>query len=586
MNAVRVLAMLAAILICIGSSSAAAEDESKSFVDKMFCETLPFEEDSADEFMSEKREINRLCAEAENPDFDAAIHEVNVKLQELKAKAIARYGENYEDWDAAFLTGRLLSWSWESTFTENLGQRLSVHKGDLIRALQDDKTWADFQSEIDEVTRGFNVPLELNFRMDHKIVTLCREKLGEDDPATLKRTINLIRDYSLMGDSKTALAMELKIVMKVSESFGEKSNEVAELLSLMAYDCKTLGLYQYSEDLLLKAIAINRELHGEEHSPELLANLVALIDLRKVSPASDVKLYGALEKAARGLSDDDLYRLGYKRFEILNDPVNDAEKLVKLSEACTRERNLIEGYRGYDYIKAVDMSLEQAESAKVLGWYAMSFTDDLMAMADCKLNLGKYHHKTLVTLCNLSDDYLALNQPDDALELAQKAYYTSREIYGDRHPCTIRAIHSLTNVYRHEGRFSDALSLDGKAYELSKSVFVKGSAGEPSENLTILADIADDYNGLRDYPSAIKFCEEYLSKYTARNSYDPEVAQVRKNLALLYNIGGKYAKTVKLYDFLRQKDGSYSLAGLLVGGLTAGHTADVFGIAAERRAVS
>lgn len=90
--------------------------------------------------------------------------------------------------------------------------------------------------------------------------------------------------------------------------------------------------------------------------------------------------------------------------------MNDIKKLVILSQACETERNLIKTYRGDNYINCVDMSLAEGSVAKELGLYWSALFSDLIALSDCKMNLGNYHHKTLITLCNLSEDYLTLYQ--------------------------------------------------------------------------------------------------------------------------------------------------------------------------------
>ena len=74
-------------------------------------------------------------------------------------------------------------------------------------------------------------------------------------------------------------------------------------------------------------------------------------------------------------------------------------------------------------------------------------------------------------ICNLSDDYLILNQPSDALLLSQEALKTSKKFYGDEHPCTVYAMHSLTNVYRQMGRYAEALELDQRAFKIAKKIY-------------------------------------------------------------------------------------------------------------------
>ena len=575
---VRVLG-LALVLICyVGSMSVArANDTYKSFVDETVYRTLPFEEDPADEFLAEKSEFNRLYRENE---FNSDLHEILLsKLKELKAKEAAKYGEKYFGMDVIFVFGRLSAWDWEWKFMENFNQRLAVHEGNDLKALlQNENTWRDFHAELDEMTRGFDVPPELNFRLDRNLIKCCVEILGETNPVTLKHKINLIQDYSVLGDSKFALEMATDLLPEIEAAFGASSREVAAVLNLMAEDYKTLGNYRASEETLLKVIDVNRQLYGEESSPELVASLVALAKLKGTVPNSDTALYDALDLAAKNLPKDDLYRLGYYRVKILNGYFRNGERQENLNRTYTQERNFMETRHGYEFIKCVDLQFEQAESYREQGMNHSSLTWDLLAITECKSVLGNVHHKTLKTLCDLSGDYLALNQPDYAEELARESLNTSRNIYGEEHPCTIYAIHSLTNVYRHLGLYSVALMEDLNAYELCAKNFTKSSIGEPLENLTALMDIADDYRGMKNYSEAIRYYVKYLVQAETFNSASiPQTAQALKNLTYLYNLSGEYEKTIKLYEFLRTENNSYSLNNLPVEGLIAAHTADVLG---------
>ena len=568
------LILLTAILL--SGSICAAED--KSFVDKMVYETLLFEEDSADEFLAEKREINRLCTVESESEVVEGFHTLNVKLQELNAKEVARYGDNYTDWDAAFAEGKLLACNAEIILTQNLLQQLVGHTGDdLKKILRDKTTWENFRAAADQLNANANVPLELDFRMDKKIVDLCKDTLGDNDPVTLRHTINLIHDYSLMGDSKTALTMAKKLFPKVEKTFGNDSIEALAVLSLIANDCKVLGNYKAAEETLLKAIAINKKIHGAESSPELLANLVALAELKKIASSADKQLLTDLDNAAKDLPAEILNKSGYSRVKVSLRPLHTTERLIDLNETIANENALMKTFRRDDYLKCVDMLFLQAESSKLLGLYEAALTYDLVAMADCKMNLGSYHHKTLQAMCNLSDDYLTLNQTDDALALAQAALNTAQKIYGNDHPCTIYATHSLTNVCRKLNRHAEALALDKKAYADCKKIFLQNSDAESFEAMTALADIADDCLGMKDYPAAKKYCVDFIVKYNRANAYAPKAMAVLKNLTALYNADGDYDKTVKLYDFLREQDNSYSLESLPVDGLLAGQIGNVLG---------
>ena len=565
--------MIILIGVCSLQTCAAVE---KSFVDEMIFETVLFEEDPADEFLTEKHELNRMCTLEDDADVVAGLDALSGKILDLKTKSEARYGKEYVDWDVSYAGNRVLAWDWNLTLQIYLNQHfVNCTDDDLKKILRDPATWQNLQTELEQVSKGSIIPLELDFRLDKMLADLCEENIGADDPVTLRHKINVAHDYSLFGDSKTALAMSLTLLPQVEKVFGTNSPEAADFLSFIANDYEILGNYRKSNETLLKAVAVNKALHGEKNSPKLLANLVALAKLRKVAPNADPALYAAMDNAASGLSEDDLYTAGYFRVKIFNNPVQDKKRIVDLGNAGTRENNLIKVFRRDSYIKTLDILLDQSEAARDLGFYESSLTWDLLAAADGKMNLGSYHHKTLMALCSLSEDYLTMNKIDDALAMAQAAFDTSRKIYGDEHPCTIYATHTLTDVYRKLNRHAEALTLDTNAYTVSKKFFVPITAAEPFETMKALADIADDYRGLQDNPAAIKHYEEFLAKCMATNAYTTKIADVRKNLAVLYNRNGEFAKTVKLYNFLRMKDNSYSLDGLNIDGFIAGQSADV-----------
>ena len=96
------------------------------------------------------------------------------------------------------------------------------------------------------------------------------------------------------------------------------------------------------------------------------------------------------------------------------------------------------------------------------------------------------------------------------------------------------------------------MELDKKSCEFWTKIFAKSFASEPQEKLTVLVDIADDYRGLKNYPEAIKYYEEFLARYSTNNaniSKIAKIAEARKNLAYFYNVSGEYDKTIELYNF-------------------------------------
>ena len=286
----------------------------------------------------------------------------------------------------------------------------------LLQLFKDEDILRTIDSELNKFIPNKFTP-GISFKIDRKYVIMTRDILGEYEPITLKNTINLARDYSVLGDSKTALEVEENLLPKIKRTFGDKSVEMVELLEMMATDYKILGNYGKSEESLLKAIEINKALYGDESSPKLLANLVNLINLRKVILKTDDPLYIALEKAAKNTSENDLSKSGYFRIKIVSDASKRyLTKVPLLNENFSQEYESITDDRAGYITKKVIVEHELSQLTRLGKMYELNLTWDVRMILNCKDYLGKYHHITLRTLCDLSEDYLVLKKFDDALQ--------------------------------------------------------------------------------------------------------------------------------------------------------------------------
>ena len=182
-----------------------------------------FEEDPSDEFLAEKQEINRLYRENQ---FDSARYEslLFLKIQELMTKEAAIYGEKYADFEAVFAFFRLNSMYFNIEFTERLqSESLENFREKLINEKFLKELDDTFHQALKDLKMPFGAP-ELYFSMDRKFAKLCKDVLGEESPVTLKRKIELIQDYSVLGDSKVALEMSKDLLSKVEAAFGAESS--------------------------------------------------------------------------------------------------------------------------------------------------------------------------------------------------------------------------------------------------------------------------------------------------------------------------------------------------------------------------
>ena len=544
----------------IVSPAVYAKSEYHSFVDEMIDNPKLFEEDLTDEFLAEKREINQFLlniikledfAIKDSATFLYFLNELKKcekKIEELRIKERLRYSEDYTDWDTISAGIKVAQIALEKYLIYNSEFPYNISgygRRELEQKLRDENNWKKFYLDIEKLIpdkfRGSFAYSEIIFSLDRHNANLCADILGESDPITLKQQMRLANDYSDLGDSKTALEIGEALLPKVQNIFGEKSKETAEILEMLATDYKTLGNYGKSEESLLKAIEINKILYGEESSPKLLSNISDLIILRRSTLNSDAELYGALDRAAKNLSENDLQKSGYFRAKVwhatksyvgiielanfMDDPIKIFKSEYTLGKIPTNN----------SMSKLFDFEFEISKNFRRYGIPSVALLINSRLNDLSKPYFKNNHHKKIMLMCNLSEDYLSLNQSEEALELAQKALKTSQKIYGDEHPCTIYAIHTLTNVYRRMGLYSKALDLDQQAYKICEKVFVKSSAGEPIEKLTAMGDVVHDYSALKNYEMAAQYYNDSLYN----------IVEIASILVYLNNDSGKYEDNLK-----------------------------------------
>ena len=464
----KVFVLLFVIYFVNMASFTYAKSNDESFVDKIVNAPLVFEENSNDKYLTEKKEINQLVL---NEKFDEAKN----KCQELDNKEISKYGEKYTNPDIEHVKLKIDSLITEKKLIDIFPYNTKGCSNDeLKQKLQDENTWKNFDDEIEKLNQSMELrSYEFIFKVDKKIVKTCNDILGSSDPVTLKRTMNLIRDYSILGDSTTALKLGQDLLSKVEKVFGKKSDEAVSVMRLMANDYKILGDRYKCEELIMKAIEINEEKYKSEtgeHSVEMLSSLVDLINLK------DDRFYlfnnlltSRMHYISSKLSEEERKISGIDKITPRN--FKKYEKCMELLKRLDEEEKLLKFHNDpVNYMKIIS---EISKITRLTKIYSYSLSIDIMSVAMHKMYFGNFHYKTIEAMCNVSDDYLNLNQIDEALKIAQDALVNSQKIYGDNHPCTVNSIHTLTNVYRKMENYSEALKLDLVAYDISKKIFTK-----------------------------------------------------------------------------------------------------------------
>src|SRR5947207_2133651 len=71
---------------------------------------------------------------------------------------------------------------------------------------------------------------------------------------------------------------------------------------------------------------------------------------------------------------------------------------------------------------------------------------------------------------NLASTYWNQGRWEEAVTLEEKVLEASKTVLGERHPDTLTAMANLASTYRNQGRWEEAVTLEEKVLEASKTV--------------------------------------------------------------------------------------------------------------------
>ncbi|KIM31005.1 hypothetical protein M408DRAFT_327911 [Serendipita vermifera MAFF 305830] len=181
-------------------------------------------------------------------------------------------------------------------------------------------------------------------------------------------------------------------------------------------------------------------------------------------------------------------------------------------------------------------SLGQFDKAKAAGEQLLRSTKEIF---------GERHPDTIRVSSQLGGIYHSLGRLDDALQIEEQVLQLSKEIRGDHHPDIIIASINLALTYHDLGRLKDALQLQEQVLQLSKEI-----RGDRHPNtINVMGGLATTYNDLGRLSDALQLQEQVLHlRKEILGDRHPDTIGASSDLALTYIDLGRLGDALQLQE--------------------------------------
>ncbi|KAJ7854230.1 hypothetical protein B0H13DRAFT_1642486 [Mycena leptocephala] len=175
---------------------------------------------------------------------------------------------------------------------------------------------------------------------------------------------------------------------------------------------------------------------------------------------------------------------------------------------------------------------------------------DLAVLEKRKQVLGDAHPDTLRAMGNLASTYQNLGKFNKAEELEVLVLQKRKQVLGDDHPDTLQAMDNLASTYRHLGRFHKAAELGVVVLEKRKPVL---GDGHP-DTLLAMGNLASTYHHLSNFHKAEELEVVVLEKRKQDlGDNHPHTLWAMGNLAAIYSHLGKLKQAEELEVVVLEK---------------------------------
>ncbi|MDZ8227763.1 tetratricopeptide repeat protein, partial [Nostoc sp. ChiVER01] len=395
-------------------------------------------------------------------------------------------------------------WSWRNgvfRFVSHAKNVISAREVEAIRFALTSTELENFNSDND-----YFLPIEDLQRLIQQIEQ--QSEIKDAKLASLYITLaNIYKqrlDRGEAQDYQQELDLAIKYIYKALELQKELGLEedVATSLNNLALLYNSQGRYSEAEPLFIQALALRRQLLGDEH-PNVATSLNNLANL--------------------------YYSQG--RY-------SEAEPLF--IQALVLRRQLL----GDEHPDVATSLNNLANLYNSQGRYSEAEPLFIQALALRRQLLGDEHPNVAASLNNLALLYYSQGRYSEAEPLFIQALALKRQLLGDEHPDVAASLNNLANLYESQGRYSEAEPLFIQALVLRRQLL----GDEHPDVATSLNNLANLYNSQGRYSEAEPlFIQALALRRQLLGDEHPNVAASLNNLALLYYSQGRYSEAEPLF---------------------------------------
>jgi tetratricopeptide (TPR) repeat protein len=354
---------------------------------------------------------------------------------------------------------------------------------------------------------------------------------GPDDPYVIDAQRHLGNAMRELGFYEQAYAITEATLERSREVLGPNNNLTLALENSFGGDLRARGEFTAALEQDLKVLRLHEEVFGGEdvHTLRVLNNLA--LDYGLNSRYEDArslfqKTFIARSEAAKGVAPRDLLAswdaLSWAvrlcgHFVEARDMSEDAydygcEMLGRQHYQTLRTLNdlsIAARCAGSDYESALEMANEAFES--------------------CTQIFGERHPDTLAVTVNLANVLRTIDRTSDALNLAENVVESYKSLYGDDHPYTYACVGNLAVIRRRAGNANSARQLDQESL-----AGLDARLGRDHDySLTVATNLASDLSALGDTAQAHELGEDTLRRLRALMGEDyPLTLGCASNLSL------------------------------------------------------
>ncbi len=347
------------------------------------------------------------------------------------------------------------------------------------------------------------VRLELSRSLAQASLSIRKEILGDEHPATALSYNNIGYVYSALGDNDTALEYFNKALAIYRKILGDEYPATAMSYNNIGSVYSKLGDYDTAIEYFNKALTIRQKVLGEEH------------------PATAAS-YNNIGYVYSALGD---YNTA---LEYYNNALTIRQKVLGNKHPATAQ--------SYNNIGSVYSALGDYDTA--LEYYNKALTIRQKVFGD-------EHPDTAMSYNNIGSVYLKLGDYDTALEYFNKVLTIYRKILGEEHPDTATSYNNIGGVYSELGDNDTALKYYNKALTIRQKVL----GDEHPATAQSYNNIGVVYSELGDNDTALKYYNKALTiRQKVLGDEHPATALSYDNIGYVYSALGDNDTALEYYN--------------------------------------